>query len=124
METGTILSLVGFGLMCVLAIIIISKEIFNLRDFNYTFRCEHCNNKFKEINYSTTCNKCHRHIKGVDKHWDHYLTFKVSSINTKRTRDSFEYKKYLTPFKIELAVDIFCLLVLISIILIIILEVQ
>lgn len=124
MEIGTILSLVGFGLMCILAIIIISKEIFNLRDFNYTFRCEHCNNKLQEISYSTICDKCHRHIKGVTKHWDHYLTFRTSRIDTKRSRGNFKYNKYLTPFKIELTVDIFCLIILISIILIIILEVQ
>ena len=87
--------------------LVLLKEIFNLRDFKEAFKCDRCGAFNIKTGQSISCTSCNKKLKAIDKQWEHFILFRVSEINTKNKVSVFSYKDYVKPFKLEIAI---CLL--------------
>ena len=91
--------------------LVLLKEIFNLRDFKEAFKCDRCGAFNIKTGQSISCTSCNKKLKAIDKQWEHFILFTmliifliVSEINTKNKVSVFSYKDYVKPFKLEIAI--------------------
>lgn len=85
-------------------IILFIKEYINMLKCKKIFTCSNCGYLLGTIQYKEKCPKCHRTIKINSEHWEHFMTFRYTYIDSKNKYYKYQYKAYKKQFIIELIV--------------------
>lgn len=112
-----IISLIVLAITLIALILLFIKELINLKKIKKVFTCEHCGEFRDTLSNGCRCEKCGLTFRNKNNAWEHYLMFRITSINTKNKNVVYKYKDYTKLPKIELTICIIgCTILLLGII--------
>lgn len=117
MTDKQIISLVVLAVTLTALILLFIKELINIKKIRKIFTCEHCGEFRDTLSNGCRCEKCGLTFRNKSNTWEHYLIFRVTSINTKNKKAVYKYSDYTKLPKIELTICIIgCTILLLGII--------
>lgn len=107
-----IASIVIWTLSGIIICVLLGKEINNYTSLKSAFSCEHCGKLNSKIKHNDKCEHCNEKIKLENQTWNHFFIHRVTYLRKEYNKEPYIYKKYAKYCKIEIAICLIAMLIL------------